>query len=322
MVQEIEKTIASTTAAAWLRKLGFKYKEYRKGIYNDGHEREDVKSYCDNIFLPQLESYQDHFLRWNENLEEICTPEHLLGLVQPLILVTQDECTFNANDGRHFISVHPEHNPLRKKGRGQGLHVSEFLTPIGQLGGGDACVILKCGGGVWWNGDKLLEQVVDKAIPAFEAQFPGCKALFAFDNARNHLKFADDAPHVSEINLEPGGKNPKIMRDTYVLDPSHPNGGYVQSLVLPDSRPKGLKIILSERGLWPQSSPGLHAQCSILSSTGKSRKLNPRCWMVGIAVHEHCWQLRQTLKVRRVRLRKQLLKLAMKKFSIQLFVAN
>ncbi|KAG0125312.1 hypothetical protein HOY82DRAFT_616774 [Tuber indicum] len=39
----VEKTIASTTAAAWLHKLRFKCKEYRKGIYNDGHERDDVK---------------------------------------------------------------------------------------------------------------------------------------------------------------------------------------------------------------------------------------------------------------------------------------
>jgi len=58
--------------------------------------------------------------------------------------------------------------------------------------------------------------VIKKAIPAFEAQFPGCKALFAFDNARNRLKFPDDTLSLSEINLEPGGKNAKKIRDTFV----------------------------------------------------------------------------------------------------------
>jgi len=37
-----------------------------------------------------------------------------------------------------------------------------------------------------------------------------------------------------------------------VIDADYPEGGYVQSMDLPDGRPKGLKIILTERELWPQ----------------------------------------------------------------------
>ena len=114
---EIEKTITTPTAARWLCKLGFKYKEYRKGIYNDGHERENVKNYRDNIFLPQMESFKDAFLVWDENLQEIPNPAQLLGDIHPVILVTQDECTFNSNDGKHYIWIHLQHKPLQKKGR-------------------------------------------------------------------------------------------------------------------------------------------------------------------------------------------------------------
>ena len=224
-----------------------------------------------------MASYSQQFIRWDENLQEIDNPGHLSGDIQPVILVTQDECTFNSNDGRHFIWVHPEHKPLRKKGRGQGLHVSDFLTPIGRLGDGDACVLLKCGGDTWWTGEKLLDQVINKAIPAFEAQFPGCKALFAFDNSRNHLKYADDALRVSEMNLEPGGKNAKRMRNTYVIDNCYPGGGYIQAMVLPDGRPKGLKIVLTERGLWPNNRQRFLAQCSVKTKSGKSMKPNPQC---------------------------------------------
>ena len=224
---------------------------------------------------------KDEFLLWDENLQEISNPSHLSGAIQPVILVTQDECTFNSNDGKHYIWVHPQHKPLRKKGRGQGLHVSDLVTPIERLGDGQACTILKCGGNVWWDGDKLLNQVVEKAIPVFEAQFPGCKALLAFDNSRNHLKFAEDALRVSEMNLEPGGKNPKRMRDSYVVDQNHPEGGYIQSMVQADGRPKGLKIVLTECGLWPEDGRRFLAQCSIRSSTGKSSKPNPRCLQGG-----------------------------------------
>jgi len=214
---------------------------------------------------------------WDENLQEIHNSDHLSGAIQPLTLVTQDECTFNSNDGKHYVWIYPEHKPLRKKGRGQGLHVSDFLTPIGRLGDGQACTIMECGGNVWWDGDKLLTQVIEKAIPAFEAQFPGCKALFTFDNARNHLKYSEDTLRVSEMNLESGGKNAKRMRDTFVEDLNHPEGGFIQSMVLVDGRPKGLRIVLTERGLWPQDRRRFLAQCSISSATGKSTKVNPRC---------------------------------------------
>ena len=82
---------------------------------------------------------------------------------------------------------------MRKKGRGKGLHVSDFVTPIGQLGDGNTCVIMPCGGDTRWTDNKLLAQVLDKAIPDFKAQFPGCQALFPFDNSGNHLNYADNA---------------------------------------------------------------------------------------------------------------------------------
>ena len=87
---------------------------------------------------------------------------------QPFMLITLYESTFNANDGKHFIWIHPDYQLLRKKGRGQALHVSDFLTPIGCLEDGDGCVIMKYGGEIWSTSDELLEQVIDKAIPTFE----------------------------------------------------------------------------------------------------------------------------------------------------------
>ena len=86
--------------------------------------------------------------------------------------------------------------------------------------------------------DKFLAQV-DTAVDIFEEKFPHAQALFLFDNAPIHCKSSDDALCAKHMNVRPGGKQP-IMRET-VFD------GKVQQMVLPDGRPKGLKMVLQER---------------------------------------------------------------------------
>ena len=49
----LEKGITNTTARKWLHYLGCYYKEGRKDVYYDGHEREDVVKYR-NEFVPRL----------------------------------------------------------------------------------------------------------------------------------------------------------------------------------------------------------------------------------------------------------------------------
>ena len=86
--------------------------------------------------------------------------------------------------------------------------------------------------------DKFLAQV-DTAVDIFEEKFPHAQALFLFDNAPIHCKSSDDVLCAKHMNVRPGGKQP-IMRET-VFD------GKVQQMVLPDGRPKGLKMVLQER---------------------------------------------------------------------------
>ena len=71
-----------------------------------------------------------------------------------------------------------------------------------------------------------------------------------FDNSTSHGAFATDALRVSDMNLAPGRKQP-AKRDTYWDD------NIYQSLVFPENYkdkklqelPKGMKVILQERGL-------------------------------------------------------------------------
>jgi len=122
--------------------------------------------------------------------------------------------------------------------------VTDFLTPVGRLGGGNVCEVLKCAGDIWWTRDLLLEQLKEKAIPAFETAYPGCQGLWAFDNIKIHQKYAPDALQVGNMNLTPGGKNTLPMRDGYYIHPDKPQILRQQSMMLPDRRLKGLKIVL------------------------------------------------------------------------------
>src|SRR5437764_7060825 len=66
----------------------------------------------------------------------------------------------------------------------------------------------------YWTVECLIEQVEYKAIPIFEALFPNCVAVFAFDNSSNHSTFAPDALAAKRMNIGPGENAPK-MRDTF-----------------------------------------------------------------------------------------------------------
>jgi len=272
--RKIKNALSTRSARAWLLKLGWNWKEVRKGIYKDGHEREDVKDYRNNVFLPQMAVYKARMMEWDENLQVI--PKEYGEGVKPLVFVTHDESTFNSNDGRKKIWVHEDKAPLRKKGRGQGLHVSDYLTAIGRLGDGEACETLKCGGDIWWTGELMLQQLTEKVIPAFERSFPGCQGLFAFDNAKNHQKYASDALRSGNINLSLGGKNTLPMRDGYFTKPDNPATVVQQKMVLPNGQLKGLKLVLQERGLWPANRK-LLTQCTIPGDTPGQRKPKPSC---------------------------------------------
>ncbi|GBC50571.2 uncharacterized protein OCT59_001487 [Rhizophagus irregularis] len=114
----------------------------------------------------------------------------------------------------------------------------------------------------YWTAEHLLEQIEYKAIPIFEALYPDCVAVFAFDNSSNHAAFSKDALVASRMNLNPGGKQP-VMRNTYF----GPNN-QLQSMVFPTThydeklrgKPKGIKQVLMECGKWPPR--GLVLECS------------------------------------------------------------
>lgn len=229
-------TICCETARSWLHNLGFSQKNHHKGMYFDGHERSDVVAYRSEFVSKVME------------LEPFCsrsgyTPVSREGQ-KPIIVVHHDESTFYSNadqsnywsDGRMTI--------LKQKSLGQAIMVSDFIEEAS----GDylrhddkqARLLLETQTDGYFNSDKFLLQV-DEAIDIFEAKYPTYQGLFVFDNAPSHKKCPDDALRVENMNVRPGGKQ-SVMRNTVY-------NGIQQTMVLPDGRPKGLKIVLQERGI-------------------------------------------------------------------------
>ena len=105
-----------------------------------------------------------------------------------------------------------------------------------------------------WTNEKQAQQL-ERCIPLFKKVHPDCDLLFAFDNSQNHHARAPDALVASRVNLNDGGKNAPIMRDTRFK--SVKEDGSIEDIeqkmyIEKDGTkiPKGARTILQERGLW------------------------------------------------------------------------
>lgn len=277
-------SIRSRTARTWLNKLGFEYKDVRKGVFIDGHERPDVVEDRNN-FLSRMEDLKPYMVEFKENgtMKEKKYPLDCAVGGQnrrPVIVITHDECTFSANDGVRRAWTSQGDTFLRPKGRGQGIMASEFILPFGRLNLAsltpekrneviaqtgltetEAIEIFEYGknNDGYWDGVKLHKQVVSKALPIAEALYPGYSLLFLFDNATSHSVYAKDALQVNNMNKGPGGKQSQLRDGWFdyagarVVQPmsfQQENGQWI---------PKGIRRVLEERNLWP--SGGLNLEC-------------------------------------------------------------
>jgi hypothetical protein len=160
---------------------------------------------------------------------------------------------------------------LHKKGHGQLIHVSDFITSQdGQLiSHGDDGEIIEdawkiiypgTNGDPWWTHENLLDQV-KSAIQIHErVNGPECQALFIFDNSSAHATLPPDALRAFDMNKGNGGKQHKQC-DTIIpqSNPDCSKCGCLQKMTTPSGEPKGLQAVLEERGF---DVHGLRAKCS------------------------------------------------------------
>ena len=113
--------------------------------------------------------------------------------------------------------------PIRPKGKGKGIMVSDFIIVGGRLmvpwtisdelhelglPRRYATEYLEYSKDNYWTSDLMIDHAIQIAPPIFRTAFPGCIAVFAFDNASNHACFASDALRAEKLNKGPSGAQP------------------------------------------------------------------------------------------------------------------
>ena len=233
---ELNTKIRDETARRWLIKLGFSRVHHQKGVYFDGHEREDVIA-CRDDFLMKMTELDKKSISVNGSVPQVSLTE------KPLIRVVHDECTYYANSDQTFFWGDDRTNVLRQKSLGASIMVSDFVDEVSGYvrdEQGQARLLLETHREGYFTNDLLLEQV-GRTIDIFDRVHPYATALFLFGNTPSHRKVPEDALNVDRMNVGPGGKQPK-MRDTVW-------GGAVQKLVDECGIQRGMRAVLEERGV-------------------------------------------------------------------------
>lgn len=114
MEKENSRTIIRPrTARLWLNKLRYRYTDIKKGVFLDSHKQPDVVE-DRHWFLSQLEKLLPYLVEFCEDgsmmLKQYPSDCAVNGPNRwPCILITHDESTFSANNGRHQAWLKERH---------------------------------------------------------------------------------------------------------------------------------------------------------------------------------------------------------------------
>lgn len=122
-----KKGITVQTARRWMKSLKWRFGKKKRGMYIDGHEREDVVAYRREM-LERFAGYQKDMVQYGRDGDPVFGPKESDS--PRLILVTHDESTFYANDRRKTKWTHASDKAEpEKKGEGVSIMISDYLTP-------------------------------------------------------------------------------------------------------------------------------------------------------------------------------------------------
>ncbi|KAF8590727.1 hypothetical protein K439DRAFT_1611845 [Ramaria rubella] len=239
------KPLSERTTCRWLVKLGWMRTTLHKGVYMDGHERED-----------QWQNLKKRMIRFEgpelKRVEPTLLPgEHIL------IAEFHDESCCQQNEFKTSAWIQNGEQILQKKGWGCLIHISDFIEEVnghvvslnndGMVEKSARKVIFPgANGDPYWDCAQLIEQVKSAAIPTFEAAHPG--------------SLPPDALKAFEMNKSNGGKQWR-QKDTIIpnSNPTLEYHGILQRRTTDSGQQKGLEQTLKEHGF---NVPRLKAKCS------------------------------------------------------------
>ncbi|KAF9510731.1 hypothetical protein BS47DRAFT_1364327 [Hydnum rufescens UP504] len=220
-------------------------------VYMDGHEREDVIHYRNDIFLPTMAKFESHMACYEG--EDLKRHEPNLQPGEKRIIVQfHDESCFHANEFKSSAWLKQGQSILQKKSWGCLIHVSDFINEE--------------------DGRLIQHNVHGKVIR--DAR----KALFIFDQSSAHASLRPDALRAFDMNKGNGGKQRK-QKDTIIpcTNPTISMHGKPQKMTNENGEAKGLQAVLEEHGF---DMKGMRAKCTPY--------LNPIEMYWGYAKYRYC----------------------------------
>ena len=199
------------------------------------------------------DTYEARMAKYDgENMETTIEPVIERDL-KKIVLVTHDESTFYANDGKKLIWMQNSKKKLLPKTNGSSIMISGFCCEchgfmVDEALNKKSYILFQAGTNRegWWKNDDLVRQCKD-VFELIEKLHPESVILFAFDNSMNHHKRAPDGLDASLLPLKDDGKNAPKMRNTEFLQ----NGVRInQQMQTSSGGQKGVRSILIERGIW------------------------------------------------------------------------
>ncbi|KIK72661.1 hypothetical protein PAXRUDRAFT_21729 [Paxillus rubicundulus Ve08.2h10] len=285
---KLSMSISLATAERWMKSCGFRWTVARGGQYVDGHERSDVVSYRNNVFLPAWYQLDPKMRKWTQVDGQLVEEnEGLGGIGRRTVVWFHDESTFYAHDRRKKRWVHIDEKAVpQPKGEGTSLMVADFISAdYGWLRSPDgkesARVLFRAGKGRdgYFSNDKILQHA-EKAMDILQKHYQDEDHVFVFDNATTHLKRADNAlsahnmpkscrvwgveTPVRDASGKPVyGSNGKVMFQKVHMSNGSFNGA-THEFYWPEGHKnagkfKGMVTILEERGF---DTKNLKAQCN------------------------------------------------------------
>ena len=124
---QVPSSISERTAARWLHQLGFEPASTKKGVYIYGHECSDVVEYR-NLYLRKLEILESTHAPPPPVSDE---PAPEPSDRRKLVLIFHDEAAYHSNDDQKWMSAEKGKQPIRPKGQGRGIMVSDFIEEHG-----------------------------------------------------------------------------------------------------------------------------------------------------------------------------------------------
>ena len=117
--------------------MGYTYRDIKKDVFIDRHKRtniiEDQKAFLKT--MSDLKPYLVEFDLERNIKKKIYLDDCQVGGTnrQLEIVITHDECTFSANDGKTYGWQCKRDTFFCPKGKGMGIMVSDFLLPFSWL---------------------------------------------------------------------------------------------------------------------------------------------------------------------------------------------